>query len=99
MARFNEREDLLKNAAVMKKKLPWLHFDIAKKKWHEAKDHVRKIKDKNAEMIKLKAKLEAAPKKLGKELANATAREKGLHDKLNTLVKKIRTQALRWRNV
>ena len=48
-----------------------------KKKWHEAKDHVRKIKDKNAEMIKLKAKLEAAPKKLGKELANATAREKG----------------------
>ena len=91
MARFNEREDLLKNAAVMKKKLPWLHFDIAKKKWHEAKDHVRKIKDKNAEMIKLKAKLEAAPKKLGKELANATAREKGLHDKLNTLVKNHKT--------
>ena len=55
---------------------PWLHFRRLRRRSGTAKDHVRKIKDKNAEMIKLKAKLEAAPKKLGKELANATGREK-----------------------
>ena len=99
VARFNEREDLLKIAAVMKKKLPWLHFDIAKKKWHEAKDHVKKIKDRNAEMIKLKAKLEAAPKKLREEVDKATAREKGLHDKLNASVNNHKTIAGRLRDL
>ncbi|XP_047337707.1 structural maintenance of chromosomes protein 5 [Impatiens glandulifera] len=91
--RVRQREELLEKVESMKKKLPWLEYDMEKTKYLEAKREENDAKKKLEEAVKTWDKLKEPIDKQKKEKATLAAKCKQLDGLLGEFAKK-RTQLL-----
>lgn len=86
--RVRQREDLLAKADSMRKKLPWLKYDIKKAAYQESKKQEDEAKLKLDEAAKALNDLTVPIKKLKGERANLEAKVKKMNDLLDSNMKK-----------
>jgi chromosome segregation ATPase len=105
--RVRQRENLLQKVESMKKKLPWLKYDMRKKQYIEAKEKEKMAKRNRDEIAKLiaeqkapieekkqiKKKLEAACQKLNNSISLNDKKRRDIIDTENRLSVQVRAKA------
>ncbi|GFP92402.1 structural maintenance of chromosomes protein 5 [Phtheirospermum japonicum] len=86
--RVRQREDFLAKAESMKKKLPWLKYDIKKAEYIEARNQEGEAKKKLDEAAKALSKLKEPIEKQKGEKAKLEAKVKKMNGLLDTNMKK-----------
>ncbi|GLJ50077.1 hypothetical protein SUGI_1065100 [Cryptomeria japonica] len=105
--RVRQRQQLLQKAESMKKKLPWLKYDLRKNQYVEAKEKERAAKHKRDEIARLiaeqkipieekkqqKLKLEASCKKLNSNISSNDNKRREIIQNENQLSVQVRAKA------